>query len=88
MPMEFKPSKVGVIVTNQQVEGIPFILLSEAGNRVDAEVLSWFLGWAVSNKFNVQWQVGDVYHQLGSNEFLGAIMKTKDAVYTPKNKEK
>ena len=84
MPMEFKPSEVGVIVANQEINGIPYLLLVEAGNRVDAEVLSWFLAWAVSQQLNVEWQVGEKFHQLGSMEFINAITQRAKALDTAK----
>ena len=69
MPKEFKPSEVGVIVTSQERDGVPYLMMVEAGNEVPAEVLSWYVTWAVSNQLNVEWQVGDVMYSMGSPEF-------------------
>ena len=73
MPMEFKPSEVGVIVTNQEWNGIPYLMMVEAGNQIPAEVLSWYVTWAVSNQLNVEWQVGDKIYNMGSAEFQMAM---------------
>lgn len=75
MPVEFKPSEVGVIITNQEIKGIPFLLLNEAGNTVPAEVLSWFLEWVFMNKLNAQWQIGDKMHAAGHPNFISELNK-------------
>lgn len=79
MPMEFKPSEVGVIISNQQINRIPYLLLSEAGNTVPANVLSWFLQWIFTNQLNAQWQIGETFHAFGSNEFLAALARREAA---------
>jgi hypothetical protein len=73
MPMEFKPSEVGVIISTPQIDGIPYLHLVEAGNKVPAEVLSWFLEWVFKNQLNAEWQIGDTWHVFGSRDFLKAI---------------
>lgn len=80
MPMEFKPSEVGVIVTNQEWDGVPYLMLVEAGNKVPPEVLSWYVSWAVSRQLNVEWQVGDVMYALGSTEFHQALARRAETV--------
>lgn len=75
MPMEFKPSEVGVIVTNQDLFGIPHLRLDPAGNEVPAEVLSWYVTWAVERQLNVEWVVGNKVFAMGSREFHEALAK-------------
>lgn len=86
MPMEFKPSEVGVIVTNQQIDRIPYLLLSEAGNTVPAEVLSWFLQWVFMNQLNAEWEIGEKSHAAGSPEFLAALARREAAYKKEGNK--
>jgi hypothetical protein len=73
--MEFKPSEVGVIVTAQEIDGIPYLRLSEAGNVVPAEVLSWFLEWTFMNRLNAEWQIKDKLRSAGSQEFHAALAR-------------
>lgn len=73
--MEFKPSETGVIVTSQEIDGIPHLMLVEAGNEVPAEVLSWYVSWAVANQLNVEWQVKNKMYALGSTEFHEALAR-------------
>jgi hypothetical protein len=80
MPMEFKPSEVGVIVVNQEINDIPYLLLVEAGNKVPPEVLSWYVAWAVGNQLNVRWQVGNQMYALGSQEFHEALFRLQEAI--------
>ena len=75
MPPEFKPSEVGVMVVNQEIEGIPYLMLIEAGNTVPAEVLSWFLQWIFMNQLNAQWQIGDKMHAVGTPQFTAALAR-------------
>jgi len=91
--MEFKPSEVGVIVTNQEIDGIPYLALNEAGNQVHPSVLSWFVTHAVDRQLNVEWQIGNEYHAMGSREFNMAIARRAEmmrakALDTVENKEK
>lgn len=78
MPMEFKPSEVGVIVSNQEIFGVPYLRLDEAGNEVPADVLSWFVTWAVGNQLNVSWTVKDKTHTMGSSDFHQAMARRAD----------
>jgi hypothetical protein len=88
MPKEFKPSEVGVIVTSQQIDGIPYLVLNEAGNQVSVDVLSWFVKHAVDRQLNIEWQIGNVYHAMGSREFNMALARRAEALDTLENKEK
>jgi hypothetical protein len=81
MPMEFKPSEAGIIVVNQVTDdGIEYLALVEAGNKVPAEVLSWYVSWAVAQQLNVEWQVGEMTYALGQPEFHEALARRAENI--------
>lgn len=72
VPEKFSPINTGQIVTTQEVNGIPYLLLSYAGKDVSPEMLSWYVTHAVGNQLNAVWSVDDQPYLLGSAEFIEA----------------
>lgn len=72
VPEKFKPSKIGQILTAQQLYGIDYLGVAYAGKEVDPEFLSWFVTFAVGRQLNVEWSVDGVLYALGSPAFMEA----------------
>jgi hypothetical protein len=69
MPESFKPSRSGAIFTSRMVRGVPYIKLIEAGHKLDSEVLSWAIEYALSNELNFAWSVLENIFWVGDEEF-------------------
>ena len=69
-PDEMRPDKILTIFSLQEVEGVPYLRLTEAGARLDAEVLSFGIKLALINKFNIYWEVEDKIHWFGNKDFV------------------
>jgi hypothetical protein len=72
VPEEFSPKATGQIISTQHVEGIPYLSLAYAGKELGADLLSWFVTFAVGRQLNAEWSVDNVTHAVGSVEFMVA----------------
>lgn len=73
MPESFKPSRSQAIFTTRAIKGIPYIKLIEAGQKLDSEVLSWAMSYALANDFNFSWRVLENIFWIGSDAFNKAM---------------
>lgn len=87
-PVEMRPDRIGTIFSLQEVEGIPYLRITEAGKRLDAEVLSFGLKLALFNKFNVYWEIEGKIHWLGNKDFVAVMNREKNKNLIEKNEEK
>ena len=79
-PMWMKPNLANIIITKRsfmnkqtnQLEEYHEIL--EAGSIIDSRTLNWLVLWAIRNNRNIYYQVNDVFHKIGSREFLMATL--------------
>jgi hypothetical protein len=69
MPNSFKPSRAGAIFTTRTVNGVEYTKIIEAGRKLDSEVLSWAISYALVNELNLAWTVLDNIFWIGSEEF-------------------
>lgn len=69
MPESFKPNRSNAIFTTRTVNGIEYMKLIEAGRKLDSEVLSWAIEYALMNNINFSWRVLDNIFWIGSEEF-------------------
>ena len=76
VPEWMKPDKVNAIVSKKQVHGIDYLELVEAGDVMQAKVLSWFMTYALGKNLNILWQVEGGNNWLGSKEFVKAMKST------------
>jgi hypothetical protein len=78
--MWMKPNLANIIITKRsfmnkqtnQLEEYHEIL--EAGSIIDSRTLNWLVLWAIRNNRNIYYQVNDVFHKIGSREFLMAML--------------
>ena len=69
MPNSFKPSRANAIFVTRTVKGIEYLKLIEAGRKLDSEVLSWAISYALVNNLNFAWSVLDNMFWIGNEEF-------------------
>lgn len=77
VPIEFKPSEVNAIISKQEINGIPYLVLQEAGEKMRAEVVSWFILYATNNRLNAEWEINGTKNGVGSPAFIQAIQNRK-----------
>ncbi len=73
VPIEFKPSEVNSLVTRSDINGMPYLVLLEAGEKMRAEVVSWFIVFVSSKGINAEWQIDGRSYYSGNTNFLSAI---------------
>ena len=69
MPESFKPSRAKSIFITRKVKGVEYMKLIEAGGKLDSEVLSWAISYALVNNLNFAWSVLDNIFWVGDEEF-------------------
>jgi hypothetical protein len=69
MPESFIPENSKAIFTTRIMKGIEYTMLLEAGAKMDSEVLSWAIPWALANNKNIAWRVMENIFWIGSEEF-------------------
>ena len=73
VPIEFKPSEVNSIITRGQINGMPYLTLLEAGEKMRAEVVAWFIVFVSSKGINAEWQINGQSYFSGHPQFLEAV---------------
>lgn len=73
IPEWMKPNEINAILNPAFINEIPYIALLEAGQPLRADVLSWTIQYAISNKLNFLWEVNGGRNWLGSPEFIQAM---------------
>jgi hypothetical protein len=68
LPMWFRPDLSKVIVTVGQEDDGEWLLVSEAGRKIDSAILSWILIWAANNKKNIRYQVDGGWNWIKNSE--------------------
>ena len=74
-PEEMRPDKILAIFSLQEIEGVPYLRITEAGKRLDAEVLSHAIKLTLMNKFNIYWEVEGKIHWFGNKDFVTIMNK-------------
>lgn len=72
-PEHFKPSLSNTIVSRKKVNGIPYILLAEAGADLNREVLEWYNNYCLNNNINFAFKIGERMHLKGTDEFVKSM---------------
>jgi len=71
-----KPNKCGAIIKEKQLDGVKFLEISEAGQKLDSEILSWAVNAMVGQMFvNLKYQVSSGWNYFGTEEFFKMIKK-------------
>jgi hypothetical protein len=69
IPESFKPSRSNSIFITRTINGVEYMRLLEAGRKLDSEVLSWAVSYALVNELNFAWLVLDNIFWIGSDDF-------------------
>jgi hypothetical protein len=75
VPLALKPSVVGSIFVKKDINSIEYLLLVEAGRKMDSDVLSWGISYCLSNNINFCWHVSDKIFWIGSEDFDAEMEK-------------
>ena len=77
IPEWMKPSDIDSIIDMRTLNNFEYINLREAGNPMQAKVLSWFFQYILKNGLNAVWQVDGGFNWAGNPEFVAAMEKNK-----------
>jgi len=72
LPLWMRPDKSKAIVTEREVEGIKYWDVSECGETISADMLSWLIMYTIDNQTNLQWRVKSGPLKIGQKDFLDA----------------
>lgn len=75
VPIEFKPSEIGSLITIQRIDDMDYYSLVECGEKLDSKFLSWFVTYALSNLLNALWTVDGVPYWMGDQRFNDAMYR-------------
>lgn len=70
-----KPNLIDAIITEKEIEGIPYLHVKEAGSVLSSKVLTWLVITSLANKGNLYWEVEGGSNWIGSPEFIQAMNK-------------
>lgn len=73
IPEWMKPNDINAILSGKEINGIPYLSLIEAGERLDSKVLSWVIQFTIKNKINFYWQIDGGVNYIGVPEFINAM---------------
>ena len=76
-PEEMRPDKILTIFSLQEVEGVQYLRLTEAGGKLDAETLSFAVKLTLLNRYNIYWEVEGKIHWFGNKDFVSIMNKHK-----------
>ena len=74
-PEEMRPDRVGAIFSLQEVDGVPYLRITEAGKILDAETLSHGVKITLLNRYNLYWEVDGKMHWFGNKDFVTIMNK-------------
>lgn len=69
IPEWMKPSDVNSIMDERELNGMRYLNLREAGNPLQARVLSWFFQYVLKTGMNAVWEVDGGLNWCGNPDF-------------------
>ena len=72
LPMWMRPDLSNALVTQRNNNGHSWLEVLECGSKMDSEVLSWLVIWALNQGKNLKYQINGGWSKIGSKEFLEA----------------
>ena len=71
-----RPDLSKVILTRETINGIPYVSIKEAGQKIDSSILNWIFTQYAEDKFeNIRYQIDGGWNWMGSQEFVNAVSK-------------
>ena len=65
-----KPNLINAIFNAHHIGEHFYYSLMEAGEKLDAKILSWAITYMTINKFNFSWSYEGIFSAIGSEEFM------------------
>ena len=76
IPEWMRPDLSKVILTRETINGIPYVSIKEAGQKIDSSILNWIFTQYAEDKFeNIRYQIDGGWNWMGSQEFVNAVSK-------------
>ena len=76
VPEWMKPNKIGAIMKEKELEGVKYLEITEAGQKLDSEVLSWAFNVLMNKTYdNLKCQVNNGWNYFGNAEFYKVVEK-------------
>jgi hypothetical protein len=70
LPLWMRPDKSKAIVTERDIEGIKYWDVSECGETLKSEVLSWLVMHTIDKQANLQYRINSGAFKIGQADFL------------------
>lgn len=86
VPEHLAPNKTNVLISSHTTNGIPYLSLTEAGSKLDSEVLTWAIMYCMQNSHNVKWGVEDKTYYAGTQEFIDMMNSLTEEELKRQNK--
>lgn len=77
VPGWLKPNQCGAILTESEINGIPYLDVIEAGTKLDSSVLSWAIMQHINAGVNIRYMISGGKNWIGSREFVQAMENNK-----------
>lgn len=68
-----KEQNVTTDISEQEINGIRYLLAADAGDRLEPEFISWFVTSAVSTSTNIFWMCAGMPYYMGGTDFVEAM---------------
>jgi hypothetical protein len=65
-----RPDEVNAILVWRKKDGFDYLDISEAGEKLRAEVLSWAVMYCLQHNYNLQYMINGGLNRIGSRAFL------------------
>jgi hypothetical protein len=69
IPDFMKPEVSNCILDYKEIEGVPYLRLTESEMPYTAEVLTWCINYAIANKLNILWILNKKINYMGTEKF-------------------
>jgi hypothetical protein len=81
IPEWLKPNLANVILYDADIEGMYYMGVAEAGEKLRVEVLDFVIKYVRENGINLYYQINGEKHWVGSEEFVIAMHKKEGNIY-------
>ena len=68
-----RPKDVNAILVWRKRDNFDYLDISESGEKLRAEVLSWAVMYCLQNNFNLQYSIDGGLNRIGSRDFLDLV---------------
>ena len=76
IPYWMKPDQINAILSFREENGIGYIDVQEAGEKLRVEVLNWLIMFALNKKANLQYRINGGVNRIGVPEFTASMQSS------------